>query len=115
MTLHELSNLQKKFDSEHRSNFDWSTPIDDDNLDMMKFLIIALTGEVGEAANIVKQIVRGDFTINDKKSELAEEISDIFIYTLKLAYQMDIDLEKEYLKKLEKNQERFKHYEKSEE
>jgi NTP pyrophosphatase (non-canonical NTP hydrolase) len=113
MTLQELIELQKQFDSEHRSKFDWSLHIDDSNLDILEFLMIALTGEVGEAANIVKKIVRGDYTLNDNKSELAEEITDIFIYTLKLAYQMDIDLEKEYMKKLEKNQERFKRYDKS--
>lgn len=42
---------------------------------------------------------------------LTEEISDVFIYLIKLVYQLDFDLESEYFKKMKKNEERFKNYE----
>ena len=56
--------------------------------------------------------MRGDFKLSEKKEDLEEEISDIFAYLLKLSYQMDIDMESTYLKKMKINEERFKKYEK---
>lgn len=111
MTLEELAKLQKSFDSEHKGNFRWSSDITDDNLELLEFLMVSLTGEVGEAANIVKKIVRGDFTLESKKEDLQEEIADIFIYLLKISYQLGINLEKAYLHKLEINRSRFTNYE----
>ena len=75
-------------------------------------MLVSLTGELGETANIVKKIVRGDFKLDEKKDELQEEITDVFIYLLKLSYQLDIDLEKAYADKMKKNWERFSKYEK---
>lgn len=112
MTINELVEYQKKFDSDHKSNFEWNKLIDEDSIYILEFLMIALTGEIGETANIVKKIIRGDFKLQEKKEEIAEEIIDIMIYIIKLSYQLDIDIEKEYLNKMEKNHERFKKYEK---
>lgn len=112
MTLNEIIDKQKEFDEEHSSTFAWNSKITDDNLECLEFLIIALTGELGEFSNIVKKIIRGDFSINEKKKDISEEIADIFAYLLKISYQMNIDLEKTYLDKMKKNKERFEHYEK---
>lgn len=111
MTLEELTKLQKSFDSEHKGNFRWNSKITDENLELLEFLMVSLTGEVGETANIVKKIVRGDFTLESKKDDLQGEISDIFIYLLKISYQLGIDLETAYLQKLEINRSKFKKYE----
>lgn len=115
MTLEELIKLQKNFDSEHKGNFRWSSKITDENLELLEFLMISLTGEVGETANIVKKIVRGDFTLESKKDELQKEIADVFIYLLKISYQLGIDLEEAYLQKLDINRRKFKRYEQCEE
>lgn len=112
MTLQELIEMQKEFDSRHTGNFKWNAEITDSNIEMLEFLLVSLTGEVGETANIVKKVVRGDFKLDDKKEELQEEIADVFIYLLKLSYQLDIDLEQAYMKKMKKNWERFVRYEK---
>lgn len=111
MTLKELADYQESFDSRHEGYFKWNDKVTDENLELLEFLLLSLTGEVGETANIVKKIVRGDFPLSHKIDDLKEEICDIFIYILKLSYQLDIDLEKEYLSKMIKNQERFKQYE----
>lgn len=79
---------------------------------MLEFLLVSLTGEVGEVANIVKKIVRGDFKLSERKSDIQEELADVFIYLMKLSYQLDIDLEKAYMAKMGKNRERFLNYEK---
>ena len=111
MTIKDLLEYQKNFDKLHKSNFLWGEKINDSNIEMLEFLMIGLMGEVGESANIVKKIVRGDFTLKDKKKELSEEVSDIFAYLLKIIYQLDIDIEKIYLEKMKKNEERFLKYE----
>ena len=110
MTLKELADIQRQFDRQHESEFPWDTPISQDNIPMLGFTLLALSGEVGETANLVKKIWRGDCTLLDKQVDLQEEIADIFSYLLKLTNQLDIDLEQAYLKKNKKNYERFAKY-----
>lgn len=112
MDLSQIINMQREFDNKHYGNFRWNEEINEDNIEMLEYLVLALAGEVGETANIVKKIIRGDFSFREKKSELETEIIDIFIYIIKLAYQMDIDIENVYLQKLKYNQRKFKDYEK---
>lgn len=114
MTLEDIIYIQEEFDSEHEGNFKWNGKITDENVELLEFLVVSITGEVGEVANIVKKIVRGDFTLGDKKSEIQEELADIFIYLIKMAYQLDINLEKAYINKMKKNKNRFERYEQSE-
>jgi len=110
MELKKIMKLQALFDKEHLGIFDWSVRVTEDNLEVSKFLLICMIGELGEFANIVKKVIRGDFSLASKKEQIEEEVADIFIYLLKICIQMNIDLEKNFLKKLEKNKIRFKHY-----
>lgn len=111
MTLQELIEVQKDFDAAHISKFPWNTNITDSNIEMLEFLLVSLTGEVGETANIVKKVVRGDFTLEQRKADLRKELADIFIYLLKISYQLQIDLEEAYFEKIDDNRRRFKKYE----
>lgn len=52
----------------------------------------AAFGEVGEAANIIKKIERGDFSKKEAAELLGKELADIIIYVDILAKQLDIDL-----------------------
>lgn len=52
----------------------------------------ALTGEVGEAANIIKKIRRGDLTVDEARTELGKELADIAIYLDILAFRLGLDL-----------------------
>ncbi len=114
MNLNEIIDIQKEFDSKHKGHFDWAQKIDDNNIDILEYLLLCLIGEFGEATNLIKKVIRGDYSLCDVKPELSEEIADIFIYVIKLAYQLDIDLEKQFLEKVDKNKERFVHFEKNE-
>jgi len=77
---------------------------------------IAITGELGEFANLVKkklrsekyQKIREDEKDVDFDERLKEELIDVFIYFLKLCAILEIDVEKEYLKKIKKVEKRFK-------
>lgn len=112
MNLNQLIDIQKDFDSKHKGKFDWAQKINEDNLEILQYLLLCLVGEFGEVTNLVKKVLRGDLTLDEIKSELNEEITDIFIYVLKLIYQLDIDIEKEFLSKIDKNWNRFHNFEK---
>lgn len=64
------------------NGFDWSL------CDWMT----AFTGEVGEAANIVKKIRRGDITLAEARPALKKEIADCLTYLDLLAFNAGIDL-----------------------
>jgi NTP pyrophosphatase (non-canonical NTP hydrolase) len=112
MTIEEIIKKQQEFDKEHKSNFDWSQKIDDKNIEVLQFLLLSMVGEFGEASNLIKKVVRGDCQLKDIKNSLSEEIIDILIYVIKIIYQLDINLEEEYIKKMEKNKLRFEKYKK---
>lgn len=54
--------------------------------------MVAVVGEVGEAANILKKIRRGDFTLEEMRPKLIQEFADIVIYMDLIAKQCDINL-----------------------
>jgi len=70
---------------------------------------LALAGEVGEFANILKKIDRGSLQYGDAivRKDLAFELADIYIYVLNLAGIMDVDLEQLYKLKRAENDQRF--------
>lgn len=111
MNLSDIIECQKKFDSSHKSAFKWDQPIDENNLEVLKYLLLCMTGELGETTNIVKKVLRGDCVLEDVKEDLSEEIVDMFIYIIKLSYQLGFNLEDQYFKKLKKNKIRFSKYE----
>ena len=72
------------------------------------YLTIALAGEVGEFANIVKKVMRGSLEMNNKtRVELAMELTDCLIYACLLASSLQVDLGECYQLKREYNEERF--------
>ncbi|MEH6357454.1 MAG: MazG nucleotide pyrophosphohydrolase domain-containing protein [Pseudomonadales bacterium] len=107
-TFSELCEIQRDFDKSHSvSGKSFYVDIDDKNLQELEHLIVCLVGELGEFSNILKKVVRGDSKLSDVKSELDEELADTFIYLLKISNQFGVNLEKELLKKISKNQRRF--------
>lgn len=114
MDIKQIQEIQREFDKEYFKRF-WDIKDDKTFIERLQYLVVALSGEIGEYANIVKKISR-DFenlnqnNLNQKKQDLIEEIIDCFIYLLITANLLDIDIEKEFLKKLEKNKKRFENY-----
>ena len=112
MDLAKLVEIQTAFSREKFPTF-WDIKTEQDLALRLEYLTNALAGEVGEAANLVKKVVRsvvygrGDLRLDDVRQELAEEITDIFTYLLTIAGLLGLDLEKTYLQKLEKNRKRF--------
>lgn len=52
----------------------------------------AVCGELGEAANLIKKIERGDFTLEEAREELGKELADVVTYLDILAFRAGIDL-----------------------
>lgn len=115
MNLKEFIEMQNEFDEKHG----WSNRGSDSTVDTVNKLkndIVGLVGEVGEFSNIVKKIALEpeteiDKSFNTNLCNLNEELTDIFIYLLRIMTTLDTDIEKEYLKKLEFNKGRFKKFE----
>ena len=54
--------------------------------------MMALVGEVGELANILKRVQRGDFNFAGARANCARELADIMAYLDLLAHKLEIDL-----------------------
>jgi NTP pyrophosphatase (non-canonical NTP hydrolase) len=52
----------------------------------------AVLGELGEAANIIKKVERGDMTLDEARPALAKEFADVQTYLDILAYRAGVDL-----------------------
>lgn len=52
----------------------------------------ALVGELGELANYLKKIDRGDYTLQEKHDDVKKELADCQIYLDLLAHVCDVNL-----------------------
>ncbi len=68
---------------------------------------LGLTGEAGEFADLIKKVMRGTHSLEEHGRDLALELVDVFIYVVKGAALLGIDLEQVYDYKRTYNAERF--------
>lgn len=54
--------------------------------------LMAVTGELGEFANLRKKVLRGDVPMAEAHTQLAHELADVVTYLDILAFRMGIDL-----------------------
>lgn len=59
----------------------------------------AVLGELGEAANLIKKVTRGDYTLDQVREELGKEFADVQTYLDILAFRAGIDLGEATIKK----------------
>ena len=52
----------------------------------------ALVGEIGEYANILKKVERGDFTLDVAREAIGKELADVQVYLDLLALKVGVDL-----------------------
>jgi len=79
----------------------------EERINYLEHILVCMMGELGEFANEVKKCHR-DKTW--KEQELKEELTDTFIFLLKLAMTLKMDMKGEFYKKMEKNDKRFAHF-----
>lgn len=111
MTLDEVQAAQAAFDRAHVADVPFFEPITSNNLEALEHLLVCIAGEVGELANVVKKVRRGDQSLENARPAIVEESADIMIYVVKMANQIGFSLDDAFRAKLEINRERFRHYE----
>jgi dimeric dUTPase (all-alpha-NTP-PPase superfamily) len=118
MDLNQLVRLQNQFDAKHGWNPDKEEP--NAVFRAVQQDLIGILGEFGEFANVVKKMaLEADYDpaydlaehLKARHGDLAEELVDAFIYLIRLASHLDIDIEQAYLEKLKVNEQRFKRFE----
>jgi|TARA_B100001964_G_C14082967_1_gene531198 NTP pyrophosphatase (non-canonical NTP hydrolase) len=100
MNIKEIQEKLSKFAEER----DW------DQFHSPKNLVMALTSEVGELTELFQWLTEGQSSIKDdssKTDEIRQEIADIFIYLLRLADKLDIDIEEAVREKIEINAKKY--------
>jgi NTP pyrophosphatase (non-canonical NTP hydrolase) len=118
MDLNELSSTQAEFDKAHG----WSLDSEDltELINLLHRDLVGLLGELGEFANNVKKISLVDDKSNldetqkffqELKGNLSEELIDTLIYVIRIATHLGVDLETEYLRKLNLNRAKYQRYE----
>ena len=117
MDLKELQKIQYNFDKNHEWTLE--TKKTQELIDWLRDDTIGLIGEIGEFSNLVKKATllreKGDELqtfLHENKENLKEEIIDSFIYIVRIATHLGVDIEDQYLKKLGENEKRFKKFEK---
>lgn len=112
--VNEIVTFQKRFDDAHGWNWNWSKDVGQ-NVENLQKGVVAMTGEVGEFANLVKKATRehnaGNALPDGIVEKMREELVDMFIYLVKLALLLDMNLSDSYFKKMAFNAERFKRFE----
>lgn len=77
---------------------------------------MALAGECGELLEIFQWLNPQESSRENlgpkNKQAVKEELADIFIYTIRMAYVLGIDLEKAFWEKMEKNAKKYPELEK---
>jgi NTP pyrophosphatase (non-canonical NTP hydrolase) len=72
--------------------------------EVLSFLALAICGEAGELANLVKKLWRGDDVDRD---QIRDEIADIRIYLEHISRHLNIDLDRACERKLDEVAERL--------
>lgn len=115
MSLRELQKYQQSFDNKYFGKYWEQIKNTEGKIQALKDMTIALTGEIGEFANIIKKINREKNSLGEEPKEemikkLKEELTDCLIYVVILSNILEMDLQKEYLAKTQKNSLRFQKY-----
>jgi NTP pyrophosphatase (non-canonical NTP hydrolase)/deoxyadenosine/deoxycytidine kinase len=103
--LAQLQLFQERFD--RACNFE---PPEGNALEGLEFAALALAGEVGEVANLLKKARRAAWRgepVALDRGELSRELADVLAYTLKLSNLLGVDLGAIYQEKMRVNWGRF--------
>lgn len=98
----ELPLIQKKLE-DFANDRNWKQFHSTKNLSM------ALSGEVGELMELLQWLTEEQSNTPDEilKGKISEELSDIFLYLLRISDLLEIDLIKSSLDKMQRNAEKY--------
>jgi NTP pyrophosphatase (non-canonical NTP hydrolase) len=94
-----MSDDSQKVLHEHlKRHLTW--PNFDSPVEHERYIVLALCGEAGELANLVKKDWRGDSGTVTRREMIKKELADVGNYAFMLAELLGVDLQAEMLKKL---------------
>lgn len=122
MDIEDFLSTQKAFDTKHG----WSLKNGSahEKLEFINKDIIGIIGEIGEFSNLIKKLnilaerenpEELELALKGKQNQLEEELIDSFIYLLRIATHLDVDITKTYLNKININKRRFAKFENNDE
>ncbi|OBQ67799.1 hypothetical protein [Mesorhizobium erdmanii] len=112
----ELSALiEQQVERDRRRGFPVDFASDSERLNQLMRDLVGLLGEVGEFANLLKKVGLAHSTpgyvaplLSEVNAELREELADVAIYLFRLVTILDGDLERDILRKVGINDERYR-------
>jgi len=115
VSFKEIVEFQKKFDRAHGLSWDVAKS-EQEKLQKLQYLAIALSGAVGKFSDILKRImresmVRGVLPADTMTRALKNELVDVFIYTIITSSALQMDMEEEYFGKMRMNEVRLRGFE----
>lgn len=112
MDLRQISNMQIEMDEQHGFQVNFEDRIQ--KYEQLNKDLVGFFGEIGEFANLVKKATiklerpqEYTFDITDGEEAMREELVDSLIYLFRLAAILDMDLQDEILKKMQRNKARY--------
>ena len=107
MELKQIFEIQRDFDRKLGWDAYEKCRTSEDALKFMEHFVLVMVEELGEISRVRKQYYRDkqSFTIE----ELRHELMDIFVYFMQACMALNMDLERDYLEKMEYNEKRFIH------
>lgn len=90
---------------------DFASKRDWDKFHTPKNLVMALSGEVGELVEVFQWLKEEESTkekiSKENLNKAKEEIADVYLYLIRIADKLEIDLKKEAKKKIKVNAEKY--------
>jgi len=105
LDLKQLSEMQRSFDREMGWNTYEKCRTPEDILDFMEHFVCVMVEELGEIARARKEFLRDKQKFDAQA--LKHELVDLFVYLMQGSMALNMDLEKEYKKKMRTFKTRF--------
>jgi NTP pyrophosphatase (non-canonical NTP hydrolase) len=105
MSVKELFEMQRSFDRKMGWNTYEKCRTPEDILDFMEHFVCVMVEELGEIARARKEFLRDKQKFDAKA--LKHELVDLFVYLMQGSMALNMDLEREYRKKMRTFKTRF--------
>jgi NTP pyrophosphatase (non-canonical NTP hydrolase) len=105
LNLKELFEVQRDFDRKRGWNRYEKCKTPEEIMNFVQHFVLVMVEELGEVSRARKQVLRDKQKLNVKG--LRAEMVDLFVYLMQACMALGMDLEEEYLHKMNESEERF--------
>jgi len=105
LDIRQMFEMQRSFDRKMGWNTYEKCRTPEDMLNFMQHFVLVMVEELGEVARARKEFLRDKQNFNVQA--LRHELVDLFVYLMQGCMALNMDLEKEYKKKMKNSEARF--------